>query len=66
VNLLGIDSVRLPFEGRIVAWQRLASDLPLERLGTMIHPAGLADIPRLGADILESRVQGRVVVEVNS
>ncbi|MFT6863816.1 MAG: acrylyl-CoA reductase (NADPH) [Akkermansiaceae bacterium] len=66
VNLLGIDSVRQPFEGRIEAWQRLASDLPLERLGTMIRPAGLADIPRLGANILEGRIQGRVVVEVNS
>jgi len=29
VNLLGIDSVMQPYENRVAAWQRIATDLPL-------------------------------------
>lgn len=66
VNLLGIDSVMQPFENRQRAWQRIASDLPLEKLDAMIQPASLTDLPKLGADILAGQVKGRVVVDVNA
>jgi acrylyl-CoA reductase (NADPH) len=66
VNLLGIDSVMQPFDRRLAAWDRLTRDLPLGRLEQMIVPATLADLPRLGADILAGKVQGRVVVDVNA
>lgn len=65
VNLLGIDSVMQPFENRQRAWQRIATDLPMEKLDAMVHPATLADLPQLGADILAGQVQGRVVVDLN-
>ena len=65
VNLLGIDSVMQPFENRQRAWQRIATDLPMEKLDAMVHPATLADLPQLGADILAGQVKGRVVVDVN-
>lgn len=64
VNLLGIDSVMKPREGRLAAWQRIASDLPLDLLDTMIVPASLEDVPKLGQDILAGAVRGRVVVEI--
>ena len=63
VNLLGIDSVYQPAAPRRAAWQRLARDLDLARLETMIEDAGLEDLPRLADDILNGRVRGRVVVE---
>lgn len=66
VNLLGIDSVMRPYEDRVRAWDRIARDLPMEKLEAMIRPAALADLPGLGADILKGRVQGRVVVDVNA
>ena len=66
VNLLGIDSVLYPTEKRKVAWNRIASDLPLDKLETMIVPATLSDVPKLGADILNGQVRGRVVVDVNA
>ena len=66
VNLLGIDSVMRPFEDRVRAWNRIASDLPMEKLEAMIQPATLADLPKLGADILKGRVKGRVVVDINA
>ncbi|WP_185803436.1 acryloyl-CoA reductase [Pontivivens nitratireducens] len=66
VNLLGIDSVMQPYDNRVRAWQRVASDLPMDKLAQMIQPAGLGDLPKLGADILKGQVKGRVLVDVNA
>ncbi len=65
VNLLGIDSVMQPYDNRVRAWKRIASDLPMDKLEAMVQPATLADLPQLGADILKGQVKGRVVVDVN-
>jgi acrylyl-CoA reductase (NADPH) len=66
VNLLGIDSVMQPHDNRLRAWQRIGRDLPMGKLEAMVAPARLADLPRLGAEILQGRVKGRVVVDVNA
>ena len=66
VNLLGIDSVMQPYENRVRAWQRIATDLPMDKLEAMIQPATLSDLPQLGKDILKGQVKGRVVVDVNA
>jgi acrylyl-CoA reductase (NADPH) len=66
VNLLGIDSVLQPFDNRVRAWERLARDLPMDRLERMTRSATLADLPDLGAAILKGQVQGRIVVDVNA
>ncbi|WP_306142189.1 acryloyl-CoA reductase [Roseibium sp. MMSF_3412] len=66
VNLLGIDSVMKPYDARLKAWERLAKDLPMDKLEAMIQPATLGDLPQLGADILKGQVKGRVVVDVNA
>jgi len=66
VNLLGIDSVMQPYANRVRAWERLARDLPMQKLEAMIQPATLSDLPTLGADILKGQVKGRVVVDVNA
>jgi acrylyl-CoA reductase (NADPH) len=66
VNLLGIDSVMQPYDNRVRAWQRIARDLPMDKLEAMVRPATLSDLPGLGADILKGQVQGRVVVDVNA
>ena len=66
VNLLGIDSVYQPVAPRRAAWHRLARDLDLGVLEEMIVAAGLQDLPRLADDILQGRVQGRVVVDPNA
>ena len=66
VNLLGIDSVMRPYENRVAAWERVAKDLPMNKLEDMIVPATLSDLPQLGSDILKGQVKGRVVVDVNA
>jgi acrylyl-CoA reductase (NADPH) len=66
VNLLGIDSVMRPYADRVRAWERIAKDLPLDKLEAMVNPATLSDLPALGRDILKGQVKGRVVVDVNA
>lgn len=66
VNLLGINSVFVPYARRVTAWNRIARDLPMDRLDAMVQIASLADLPALGAAILRGDVQGRVVVDVNA
>ncbi|NOR64090.1 MAG: acryloyl-CoA reductase [Rhodobacteraceae bacterium] len=65
VNLLGIDSVMQPYENRLRAWERIAADLPMDKLEAMVQPATMADLPELGRAILKGQVKGRVVVDVN-
>lgn len=66
VSLLGIDSVMQPYENRLRAWKRIASDLPMDKLESMVRSATLSDLPKLGADILKGQIKGRVVVDVNA
>ncbi len=66
VNLLGIDSVMQPYDNRVRAWQRIARDLPMDKLEAMVQPATLSDLPDLGRAILKGQVKGRVVVDVNA
>lgn len=63
VNLLGIDSVMRPHEDRVEAWNRIVTDLPMDRLEAMISEHGLEEMPALGKSILGGGVKGRVVVD---
>lgn len=66
VSLLGIDSVLCPLERRTVAWRRIAQELPREGLESMVREVSLGDVIPLGREILEGRVQGRVVVNTRA
>ncbi|MER3483782.1 MAG: oxidoreductase, partial [Meiothermus sp.] len=66
VNLLGIDSNFCPKPRRMEAWARLARDLPLELLDSMIQTVRLEDVPQLAQDILKGQVRGRVVVDLRA
>ena len=66
ITLTGIDSVACPFEKRLAAWQRIATDLPMEKLEKMIHEAALSDVPTLAQDILKGALTGRVIIDVKA
>ena len=66
VSLLGIDSVMASYDQRTFAWQRLASDLPKAQLSAVMTVIGLDDVPAAGTDILDGKVKGRLVVDVNA
>lgn len=65
VNLLGIDSVMCPKEKRLLAWQRLARELPKPLLEATLQTASLEEVPVLAQAILQGRVRGRVVVKLD-
>jgi acrylyl-CoA reductase (NADPH) len=64
VNLLGIDSVMCPRAERIAAWQRLARDLPQDRLARMTEVVPLSRLPELAPKILRGEIRGRTVVDI--
>ena len=66
VTLAGINCVYEPPARRDQAWQRLAEDLDPEKLERMTQEVALADVPQVAADILEGKIRGRVVVNVNA
>ena len=66
VTLAGIDSVNAPFAAREQAWTRLAADLDLGKLARTTQMIGLAEVPALADQVLQGRVQGRTVVDVNA
>jgi acrylyl-CoA reductase (NADPH) len=65
VTLYGIDSVMAPLGVRQEAWQRLASDLDITKLNAMTREIGLSEVIAVGTELLEGKVRGRVVVDVN-
>ena len=64
VNLLGIDSVMRPYDDRVGAWTRIASDMPKQALADMSEVIHLSDLPEAGAAILKGQVKGRLIVDV--
>jgi len=65
VRLLGVDSVMAPRASRLVAWERLARDLDPALLEVIATEIGLADAIAAAADLLDGKVRGRVLVDVN-
>ena len=65
VTLAGIDSVMAPHERRVEAWQRIAQDLSTARLASMVKEISLAEALAAAPDVLDGKVRGRLVVDVN-
>jgi acrylyl-CoA reductase (NADPH) len=66
VNLLGIDSLRVPNARRREIWARLATDLNLKLLDSIIAVEPMSRIFELGERILAGQVRGRTVIDVNA
>ncbi len=64
VNLLGVESVMVPYPQRLEAWNRLAQDLPLEHLERAMQTVSLEDVPRLAQEIIAGQIRGRVAVDL--
>lgn len=66
VSLIGVNSVTRPFAERQQAWQALAGTLDLNALETITREIPLAEAIAAASDLLEGRVRGRLVVDVNA
>jgi len=65
ITLYGIDSVMAPLAVRQEAWARLARDLDIAKLDALTAEISLSEAPRIAGELLEGKVRGRVVVDVN-
>ena len=65
VTLYGIDSVMAPLPVRQQAWERLARDLDIAKLDAITREISLGEAIAVGGELLEGKVRGRIVVDVN-
>ena len=65
VNMLGIDSAMQPYENRVKIWERLNKDFPKSFFESITEVISLSDLPRVGKEILDGKIKGRLVVDVN-
>lgn len=64
VSLLGVDSVMAPLARRQQAWQRLARDLDLALLETMVTEISLGQAVEQAQALMQGQVRGRLVVKI--
>ena len=65
VRLIGIDSAATAMPLRRKIWQRLATDLHPKLLAQVAHTVPFADLPQVFPQLLQGKLRGRTVVEIN-
>lgn len=65
VTLVGIDSVLCPYERRVEAWRQLALHLDLKKLEELTEQISLEQSLSFADQLLQGKVRGRLVVDVN-
>ena len=66
VNILGIESAQQPLARRRQAWERLARELPFDKLDLMTEVIALDRVQAAAEQIIAGAVRGRLVVDVNA
>ena len=64
VRLIGVDSVMAPLALRQKAWDRLAQDLDLAKLESMIEDITLDQVVEKARALMAGQVRGRIVVKI--
>ena len=64
VTLRGVDSVMCPKPERVAAWGRLATDLDMRKLESMVAEIPMEDVIETAPRFLKGDVRGRVIVPV--
>jgi acrylyl-CoA reductase (NADPH) len=66
VTLAGVDSVMCTRETRLEAWRRLGEDLDISKLDDIAHDIKLSEVIDAAAQLLDGKIRGRVIVDVNN
>ena len=66
VSVLGVDSVEIPMNTRVRAWQKLAQDWKLDLSGDLISESSLEELSPKIDQILKGGIRGRVLVNLNA
>jgi acrylyl-CoA reductase (NADPH) len=54
----------MPYERRVIAWNRMADELDLSMLDEMTSGCSLEELPTQAKAILKGQVKGRLVVDL--
>ena len=65
IALLGVNSVPAPRPLRLQVWDRIARDLDMGKLAAITRTIGFDEIVPTATAILDGKVRGRTVVEIN-
>jgi len=65
VTLRGVDSVMCPKPERVAAWSRLATDLDMRKLESMVAEVPMEDVIETAPRFLKGDVRGRVIIPVS-
>ena len=68
VTLAGVESVFLPMERRIAAYNRFGPMLTADKLALVSgeeRTVGLSQLPELSSKMLKGQIRGRYVVDLN-
>ncbi|MCY1378919.1 Acrylyl-CoA reductase AcuI [compost metagenome] len=65
VSLLGVNSVTQPYARRVEAWSRLCDELDFHKLTDITREIALPQSLEAASDLLQGKVRGRLVVDVN-
>lgn len=66
VSLIGIDSVYCPQAKRQAAWDALAKEWDADKLNNVTRVIGLGEAIEQAQQLLDGKVRGRVIVDVNA
>lgn len=64
VTLVGVDSVMASQAKRQRAWDRLAQDLDIKKLDSMIEEVPLEQAPAKASQLMEGKIKGRILVKI--
>ncbi|WOJ96322.1 MDR family oxidoreductase [Congregibacter brevis] len=65
VRLQGVDSVQAPMARRLVAWERLAKELDINKLEALSFDLHFSEVLSRAPDILAGKIRGRAVVDLS-
>lgn len=65
ITLAGIDSVMRPVTDRLEAWERLANVLESDTIENVSKEISLSQVVNTAHELIEGRVQGRIVVNLD-
>lgn len=66
VSLVGIDSVYASKAMRTAAWNQIAQDMGPTLSSIMVREISLQESPEVAVELLQNKIKGRIVVNVNA
>ncbi len=66
ISLSGVDSVYVPYKKRLKTWKNLGNLIEKKILKKIFIEKKLSDLKKISGEILKGKVDGRIIINVNS